>query len=275
MSESNSNVDRTKLILNTIKTYLIVVVGFGISGVAIVAVIMPLFSAVSVVSDNIQKEEIEVEKVRAQAQYLQTLSGLKDQLEGNVETAREAIPLAEDSVPYVLDQIVYMARQSGLEVESLALGQIANAADASKPNVVRIQLNVTGGYSQMLDLMQKIENSRRIIDMSNVSVSVDTNKTGEITSGDHNVSITLVTYFMPDVDTSTLTPDLLGQTQHVDKVLVKLSSMDYYSPDQLQGVPEVEIIPLEEIAPEPQPIEENTGIVPLEPTPTPTPTPEQ
>lgn len=255
MSDS-TNSDKTKAILNTIKTYVIVVIGFGISAVAIIAVIVPLFSNISTISQNIRTEEAEVEKVRIRAEYLQRLSGLEQELDANVETAEQSVPLGEDSIPYVLDQIVYMARQAGMEVESLALGQIANSADANKPNVVRIQLNATGQYANFLSLLESIEMSRRIINVSGVAVTIEnpTEEDTELTSR-YTVNLTLNTYFMPEIDTSALTPDLFEPAQQVDQVLEKLDGMDFYTEDQLLGVPDVEIIPLED--------EEETGIVPL------------
>lgn len=271
MAEAQNNkVDRTKLILNTIKTYVIVVIGFGITGVAVVAVIVPLFGAISSVSNKIVAEETEVEKVRARAEYLQTLSGLKDQLETNIQTAQEAVPMGEDSVPYALDQIVFMAKQSNLEVESLALGQIVNSSEANKPNVVRMQLNVSGAYVNMIDLLDKIENSRRILDVSSISMNSDQAAEGSAESSKQGVTLTLITYFMPDVDTSQLTPDLLGPVANTDKVLEALGGLTYYSPDQLLTVPQIEILPLEEVS-EPTPVDnggEDTGIIPI-PSPTP------
>lgn len=116
-----------------------------------------------------------LEKLEASNQRARTLlaRGTAEEMEAeakllrdNLELIRTLIP-AGNEVPALLDQIVGAARRTGMDVGSFVPGPVIPGEEF---DTYRYQMQITGPYHQVAELLTAIGSLRRIIAPVNVSL---------------------------------------------------------------------------------------------------------
>ncbi|MBX3173564.1 MAG: type 4a pilus biogenesis protein PilO [Gemmatimonadaceae bacterium] len=120
-----------------------------------------------------------LEKLEASNQRARTLlaRGTAEEMEAeakllrdNLELIRTLIP-AGNEVPALLDQIVGAARRTGMDVGSFVPGPVVQGEEF---DTYRYQMQITGQYHQIGELLSAIGSLRRIIAPVNLSLQPST-----------------------------------------------------------------------------------------------------
>lgn len=110
----------------------------------------------------------------------ETLSGILSEvktLESNAEVARTALPVS-DEVPALIMQLEQIAKQSGVAVQHLGFGEgvkpSSEAEEAeSKGGVKKVSVTavVTGSYPALQTFLRNLENTSRVVNVTNFRFS--------------------------------------------------------------------------------------------------------
>src|SRR3989344_2246945 len=116
-----------KINISALSSYLIIIICALVSIASLIYLVIPQFQKLSEI--NSQKEQVETQfnQVKSRADYLDGLNNLQDELDQNIELSKQAIPTSEDEIPYILDQMIQIASESGVEISSLGLGGVSSA----------------------------------------------------------------------------------------------------------------------------------------------------
>lgn len=234
--------------LETLRDYVVTIVGFVVALFITFLVIIPQFNKISEHNATYTRAQSQLAEVSEQANYLESLVGLKEELESNVELASQSLPSTEDRVPYVLDQILQIADDSGVIVESLNLSGISEPEEGSTSGLrdVLIQASVSGPINQVSDFFGGLESARTLIDVSSFQVSSEVSpqnqnntiqrESGEIifTNTDLiKVSFALKSYLKPESQTTTVNLSALANSPDYGPLFRKLKDMEYYEPREI------------------------------------------
>ncbi len=225
--------------MDDLKDYIVIIVCTAICLAAVFLLIIPQYEQISTVSSEYTSVQTELGELTKQGEYLQSLVGLKDELEKKIELAYQALPSNEEKVPYTLDQIVQIADKSGVSVDTLSLSGITDPEQGSADNLrtVMIQLSVTGPHDSIQAFIYSLEKARTIVDVSNFQISnqetsdTTTTDSGEIittTTTQEEATMSLRAYLKPEAESENVDLSALANSPNYDKVIEKLNSMDFY-----------------------------------------------
>lgn len=232
--------------LEDIRDYLIVILGFGISIVLVFLLIIPQFEKISVINAKFVQVDSKLQEVTRQSDYLEGLVGLKDELQSKIDIADQVLPSTEDRVPYTLDQLVQIAEESNVSVDSLSLSGISDPDKATEGDVrtVLIQLSVVGSLNNVQDFFYKLENARTIVDISTFQLSHETINSEIQGDSDEDtilvetrqvkVNFALRSYLKPEVGNQSVDLTALARTPNYDALFEKLRGMDFYDTNPLE-----------------------------------------
>lgn len=206
---------------------------FIASFLTVYLLIIPQYNAYKSLGLDLEAERVKLSGVQDRLNYLKSLYDLRDQLEANIQLASQAIPDNKDKIPSVLDQLLQIADVAGVEIQSQSLAGIVVTDDPLKPNMVKIQMQLSGQKPQLIDFIKIVGENRTIINVENFSI----NQLSEKVEGSDSVlysydlSLILVTYYMEDYES---TEELETQKPFVglDAVIAEIQSMKYYEPRQ-------------------------------------------
>ncbi len=223
-----------------IRDYLIIIIGFGVCIASIFLLVIPQYGQISVISANFSSAQVKLDEVTRQSQYLESLVGLKEELESKIALADQALPATEDRVPYTLDQLVQVADISNVSIESLNLSGISDADSASdEPSsglrTVLMQLSVRGPNSDtILGFFYNLENARTIVNINTIQLVFEVTSVKDQTTGDTSEveglksTFVLESYLKPDTDSQEVDLAALANSPDYNSLFEKLNGMDFY-----------------------------------------------
>ena len=231
--------------LADIRDYVIAIACFGISLAAVFLLIIPQFGRISELGSKITSSQNKLSEVTRQSDYLQGLVGLQDELESKIEIADQVLPSTEDRVPYTLDQLVQIAEESGVVVDSLSLSGISepDTADVDGVRTVLMQLTIVGSLSNVQDFIFNLEQARTVVDVATFQIaheSVTVENT--LAEGDEATSVieqvkanfALRSYLKPEVTQQVVDLSALANSPNYDGLFEKLNEMDFYDTEPLE-----------------------------------------
>ena len=124
------------------------------------------------------------------------LSGILSEvktIESNLEVAQQALPV-EDDVPTLITQLEQVAKQSGVGVQHLGFGEgksatkegEEDAGPSGRVKTISLTAVVDGSYSALQTFLRNLENTSRVINVTNFRFSPAQKKEEEV-----SLSITL------------------------------------------------------------------------------------
>jgi len=191
--------------IKSILDYLLVIISMVLSVVLIFVVAVPQFKKVSEIRKESAAVQIKLETAKVRQSYLESLSALKDQLDKNILVSRQAVPVESD-VPYFLNQLVQMARDSSLHinaqtftgVSAVAATKVVGApvpdnkaadlvigdpdailgtdgipqAPPVKASELVVNMEVVGRYEDLIKFSALVEDTRRIVRTKTVEITL-------------------------------------------------------------------------------------------------------
>lgn len=190
----------------------------------------------------------ELQRVEAHANYLKSLSNLKDQLESNIKISEQAITVSNE-IPQLMNQIIQIASQTLSNLESLVFsGSTTQSTGTKTPGTINIQTTINGNYSQVIEFLKSLENARRVVTIKGLKYTSKTKgpETGsvalsgskfvtnsDLNSQSYDLSLTVAGYFLGDINTENLDAEILAKPQDPTPVVNKLESMTWYDQGSL------------------------------------------
>lgn len=227
--------------------------------------IIPQYNSYKQFGLDLISEQTKLKDTTDRLSYLQSLYDLRDQLVSNISLSIEALPDNKDKIPNVLDQLLQISEEAGVEIVSQSLAGILSSEDDSKPRLIKIQMQLTGEEQKLLVFLSAISTNRTIIDVENFNIDRVAKKVDETDSIDkYDLKLSLVSYYLEDTADQDI-PALEAQRPITDleMVLNEIRNMKYYEPRQSEVIigkedpfAEAPVINESEIVPE-----EDTGIV--------------
>lgn len=206
--------------------------------------IIPQYQSYKQLGLDLVASEATLKDVTDRLSYLQGLYDLRDQLVSNTQLAIESMPDNKDKIPSVLDQLLQISEEFGVEVVSQSLVGILVPEDTLEPKSVKIQMQLTGDRQKLLGFLNAVSTNRTIIDVDNfnldkVAKKADTaDTTGPPdTSDTYDLKLSLVSYYLEDIANQNMSA-IEGQKPltDLDMVLNEIRNMKYYEPRQSEVV---------------------------------------
>jgi Tfp pilus assembly protein PilO len=158
---------------------------FSLSGIVVLIcavvvyslLIQPAYTTIMDLRGQLAAKTDAVSSYQATIAQVNALSSNLGDVSAQQQRASMIMPLGPDS-PYFSNQIIGVARQSGLTVDAISIRQamqpIATAqSSAIKPiGNLEATVQVTGGYSQIKSFLQAIQNNTLLMNISSVAISV-------------------------------------------------------------------------------------------------------
>lgn len=154
----------------------------------------PRNRAYNAAAANAQAAQAQVDQLQSQYDRLNSIKQRIPQLQAELAKIHIAIPDKPELDQIILD-INGAAAQSGMELDSIAptppaasTGAANTATAGGAPPFIRVSLALKGGYTELLDFMDRLDSLPRLIVIDTVSASAGT---GGSASAELSVSITV------------------------------------------------------------------------------------
>jgi Tfp pilus assembly protein PilO len=158
---------------------------FSFSGIVILIcavvvyslLIQPAYTTIMDLRGQLAAKTDAVSSYQATIAQVNALSSNLGDVSAQQQRAAMIMPLGPDS-PYFSNQIIGVARQSGLTVDAISIRQatqpIATAQSSAIKRIGNLEatVQVTGGYSQIKSFLQAIQNNTLLMNISSVAISV-------------------------------------------------------------------------------------------------------
>ncbi|TXI35083.1 MAG: hypothetical protein E6Q58_00750 [Niabella sp.] len=151
---------------------------FAISAIAVYFVIYPgYYDYYSLKSELITANQ-DYDKVSAHLAFLNKLKSLGTELDLNIKIAKDAVPI-EEQIPYFLDQSIQMAKEAGLDVQTVNFGglSVSNNGEeedksSNKLKSIPIRIAINGRYDDVIKFASLYENARRLVSPRTLSIRI-------------------------------------------------------------------------------------------------------
>lgn len=158
---------------------------FSFSGIVILIcavvvyslLIQPAYTTIMDLRGQLAAKTDAVSSYQATIAQVNALSSNLGDVSAQQQRAAMIMPLGPDS-PYFSNQIIGVARQSGLTVDAISIRQatqpIATAQSSAIKRIGNLEatVQVTGGYSQIKSFLQAIQNNTLLMNISSVAINV-------------------------------------------------------------------------------------------------------
>lgn len=233
--------------LAEIRDYIIAIICFGIALAAVFLLLLPQFGRIAELGTKMTTSQSKLNEVSRQSDYLQGLVGLQDELESKIEIADQALPSTEDRVPYTLDQLVQIAEESNVVVDSLSLSGISepDTADVDGVRTVLMQLTILGALSDVQSFIFNLEQARTIVDVTTFQIAHETVTIDSDFEEENDeepsvfeleqikASFALRSYLKPEVTQQVVDLSALANSPNYDGLFEKLNGMTFYDTEPL------------------------------------------
>ena len=206
--------------IKTFQPFIIVIVNTIVIILTVFAFVLPQYTKFQHIRNSYASKNEMLKKVKANAEYLQGLYGLSVELENNILVARDALP-TQDNTPDFLNMLLQIAQNSGVEVKSLSLSGITEPGKKSNVGVVGTSVRIAAPYDSVLQFLLALENSRRIVNIEDLQVSI-------ADDGTYILSLNISGYYLPEVDKKGLGLDVMSKKRPLENIITKLFQMDEY-----------------------------------------------
>lgn len=234
--ESTGASKKFSLNLEAIRDYTILIISFLIVVASIVFLIIPQYGDLSIKQSALVTTETELASITSQREYLENLVGLQDELERNIELAQNALPLDEDEIPYILDQLIQIAEEARVEIDTLSLTGTVDSTGVPRgePVEIRMQMGINGGYDNIVDFFVRLENARRIVKVNTFQITTRSSTSEDSINQDiYNMTFSLIANFMPDISIDTINIESLSRTPRYEGIINYLASKRFYEPQEI------------------------------------------
>jgi len=225
--------------LNNILSYLVTLIAVAVAVLSILVLIIPQYGNYQALQSEKITVESELSTIQAHAGYLQNLYSLRDKLVANIEISEQAIPVSKDRIPLVLDQLLQIAENSRVEVTDQSLSGVIESETPTSPNQIKIQMGVSGDHVNIMNFIKELEQARNLVDINSFEfsyVELDTSDSSiDKSEGDkYAIKMNLTSYYMPEINVSSLTVDDIVNKQNPEDIITKLGQMKYYDPKVIE-----------------------------------------
>ncbi|MDP1743473.1 MAG: type 4a pilus biogenesis protein PilO [Candidatus Amesbacteria bacterium] len=159
--------------------------------VLLVFALRPTLVTIAGLTGDIQSKRDIESQLNTKIANLQSMVQSYQKIQPQLYLIDSALPL-QSKFGSLSDYLVKSASQTGVMVDSIVLGNI-NLSSQSPPNQgltdFEFSINIKGSYTQVHDMLYKIENSRRLMSISSVQIT-------RSNSGQLAASIKGKTYFI-------------------------------------------------------------------------------
>lgn len=258
-----------------IANLVIPLIALVIMGVLFFAFIRPSFSDKPLLEQELTQKTELAEKLRVKSSKLENLLDFKTSVEEN-NVLLENVLVSDPEVPQLLTQIDQIANEAGLEISkvSYSIRDLGGTNEEQLPyDIVAVNLGTKGSYAQTVAFLKSIENSGRVVFVSDLKFNLVENE--EIGSYISTSYVLISPYVQVDTEAATDDPIEFELTNaKFQAVMDEVKQLRIYdiSIDEvinIEEIEEVEVIegeaPLEAaepVAPE-TPAEDGASEIPL------------
>ena len=263
------------IIFDYLKTFFVIIIEILVVLLLVTFVIVPQYNKYLELSTKVESKEGELQIISAQKDYLKSLSSLDEALPQNILVAEQALPVSDSEIPYFLNQLLYMAEKANVNVDEQAyIGISEEGADddvqivdvpgsedlfledglpsdlpdafydlenslmqaISTSKKIVIKMSVSGRYEDLIAFLEKVEKSRRIFVVEEMSLEIneDSSKkepSEEKLENNYSLKMTINGFFLPEVSASGLSVETLVSKPRLENVIKYISELDYYDLD--------------------------------------------
>ena len=205
-----------------------------IGGTALLGLAIFQFLSVPPKRQQIVAYERDLAAARQKSEKLSEILSEAKTIEGNLEVAQKALPV-EDAVPTLITQLEQVAKQSGVGVQHLGFGggEGDEEAEASRSEVKTISLTtvVDGSYSALQTFLRNLENTSRVVNVTNFRFSPAQEKEGEESA--LSVTLGLEAFYLADTESVSAEVPLTLDTsskEYID-LIRKVKALRIYRPE--------------------------------------------
>lgn len=167
----------TDMVKNIFLNFLVPIICLGVIGILLFLVILPISSNSSELKAELDQKTKKNTTLQSKKDTLDKLIDFEAVVAENTNLFRKALP-EEAMVPELLTQVDAIAKESGLEVVKLS-NSISKSTSSSNTKeetiapfqVVIVSLGVSGTYEQMRIFNSNLENSSRLIEVTDFRFS--------------------------------------------------------------------------------------------------------
>lgn len=166
----NLNVDTTQLKAQVLN-FIVPLICLGAAILLGVFVIYPSYVNIPIYKAKLVTAQELDEQLLTKLRNLNKLLDFKTIVNENSQLFEKAL-VGEPSVPQLLTQVDRIAKKSGLTVARLSysFSGVKEEADqvSGQINYINVNLSALGSYAQMVDFMQNLENSARVVNVESL-----------------------------------------------------------------------------------------------------------
>ncbi len=171
-------------LVSKIVTYIIWIACTVISVGLVFLVIVPQYERYNELTVTIEERQIELDKLSAFVDYLRNLQSLQEQLFANTGLAKQSIP-DEDKTPFFLDQIIQIADESGVVIDTISFGGASSIEEGTYDPVTgelvrrvdelkkfNVKVIFSSSYNRSKGFIEALEKARRIASVATINMRV-------------------------------------------------------------------------------------------------------
>ncbi len=144
--------------------------GIIILGAFYMYVIGPQKREIGELKNKIQKEEAEVKRLIALSNKIPDLRAELESKEGEIVRISKSLPTRQE-VPALLKQITNATQQASVKLSAFDPGKLTATGEYEQ---FKVDINVRGSYHDLGDLLSRVSNLSRIINVGNLSIKIGT-----------------------------------------------------------------------------------------------------
>lgn len=143
-----------------------------------------------------ERTELEstLEELNSKVDELNALSVRKGELDEVHVLLETALP-SEAKVPQLMTQLQTMTEESNVLLEILRYSGQAGSGGKDSLSEVKLQMKVTGGFSEMQTFLETIEQASRIVGADRLALSLDTS----METASMSATLGVHSYFLPEI----------------------------------------------------------------------------
>lgn len=165
-----------------------IIIGAGGTLLLVLAIIFPTGTAIpSVYQANLKQTE-ELALLNKRLKRINSMVSTQQAIKSSVVLADRALP-SKDDIPSLMNQIQSIATSSGVSLKSLQFNVITKSEDGTYKKI-NMQAVMEGSFSNFLKMLENLETTSRLIDVSTLSFDSQKSASGL------TVSLGLMSYFV-------------------------------------------------------------------------------
>jgi Tfp pilus assembly protein PilO len=162
-------------IKDTLLNFIVPLISLGVTVVLGIVIIYPTAKALPQTKEELAAKQEKKLVLEKKVKDLHKLVDFKNVVDENSALVNRVLE-SESKVPYLLNQVDRIARNSGLSVVKLSYsyGSTSDEDTGVDYQTVDVSLGVSGSYAQTVSFLKSVENAARVIDVADIRFSVAT-----------------------------------------------------------------------------------------------------